>query len=439
MCRFRLSRQGWAGLILMLCMSPSFALPRVIDPMQRPTDSETVVPKQKTAATSAYNRGLKALSLGDLGAAETAFREVLSVFPRQSAAMLGLAEVAFKRQQVDAAGEWIGKALEADPQDPHAYASSGRFWALKGQVAKAQGAFRRAADLDPQAFRPRMDLADLLLSTGNPKDALKYYLEAVSLQPAHAGARYGLGMAHLQLGRLSEAKSELERCTQIEPRNPLGWLGMARVLGAQGSHDQALAAVDKALALQPGLVDALVVKADLLVVTRRKGQALVVLEQAVALAPKRTSLLLQLAMLQHSEGVVDKAETTYRKIIELSPSHPVAYNNLADLLGVRSDRQAEALRLAQRAVDLAPKDANFLDTKGWIQRSTGDLRGAQKTLEAAHAMSKDDGDILYHLAVVNVDLGFKQQARLLLEKALAAKKPIASPESARKLLLDLKS
>lgn len=432
MHRFRLSHQTLAAWAVVLCMPSVFAIPRVIEPL--PRISDTVAPEQKAAATAAYNRGIKALSAGDLGAAEASFREVLSSFPRQSAAMLGLAEVAFKRKQLDVAGDWIGKALEADPRDANAHASSGRYWVLKGQSAKAQGAFRRAAELDPTAFRPRMDLADLLLSSGHHKDARTYYQEAVTLQPSHAGARYGLGMTLLQLGELPSAKAELERCTELEPRNPLGWLGMTRVLAAQGAHEQALSAVDKALALQPKLVDALVAKADLLVVTGRSTQAVALLEQAVTQEPKKPSLHMQLAMLHHSSSAVEKAEAAYRKVIELAPGNPVAYNNLADLLGTRSDRQQEALRLAQRAVDLAPKEGGFLDTKGWIQRSAGDLRGAQKTLESALALSPDHGIILYHLAVVNADLGFRQQSRALLQRALSAKKPMPNPEPARKLL-----
>lgn len=421
------------GLLALAPMS-AFPIPRVVEKLPRTAPQNASIQEQQHAAAQAYTRGITALAAGDLSAAEKAFRQVLDITSNEPNALLGLAEVAFKRGQTDEAGNLIRKAVASDPANANAHASLGRYLALKGQTAQAQGAFKRAVELDAKAFRPRIDLADSLLSRGLASDALSYYQEAVALQPDHAGVHYGLGMTYLQLGELIKARAMMERCVALDARNPLAWLGMSRVFAAQKVYDQALVSVEKALALQPGLVDALIVRADLETVTGQPAKAVATLEQAAAKAPKQAPLRLQLAMALHSSGQTERAEKAYRQVIELAPSNPVAYNNLADLLSSNPARMAEALRLVQRAVDLAPKDGNFLDTKGWIQRGQGDLRGAQATLEQALELRPDEGVILYHLAVVYLDSGLKQKARQFLQKALAAKSPLQNSEPARKLL-----
>jgi tetratricopeptide (TPR) repeat protein len=61
----------------------------------------------------------------------------------------------------------------------------------------------------------------------------------------------------------------------------------------------------------------------------------------------------------------DKAEKTFKKVIELNPKHAAALNYLGYMLADRGVRLEESLSLIQKAVDLDPNNGAYLDSLGW--------------------------------------------------------------------------
>ena len=91
-----------------------------------------------------------------------------------------------------------------------------------------------------------------------------------------------------------------------------------------------------------------------------------------------------LALSFQSNAQDQQAAQVYRRILKASPDNFNALNNLAYMLGESDDPAllAEALGLAQRAVDQAPNNPWVLDTLGWVQLRQGDdLDAARRTLE----------------------------------------------------------
>lgn len=120
--------------------------------------------------------------------------------------------------------------------------------------------------------------------------------------------------------------------------------------------------------------------------------------------------------LQLSEAYSD-ARVAYEKVLELAPSDILTLNNLAYLLGNNLGEPAAAVDFAQRAVNLAPQNANTRDTLGWLQYLNGDLEEARRTLEMSISFSRQPVN-QYHLAVVLAELGSDVAATDLLERAI---------------------
>src|SRR5262245_24515816 len=79
----------------------------------------------------------------------------------------------------------------------------------------------------------------------------------------------------------------------------------------------------------------LVVKSQMLVECDDQPGARRALEDAVKLAPRAVELMVTLAQLEELAGQDDAALGTYRRVLELQPTHVVALNNLAFALAVR--------------------------------------------------------------------------------------------------------
>jgi tetratricopeptide (TPR) repeat protein len=103
---------------------------------------------------------------------------------------------------------------------------------------------------------------------------------------------------------------------------------------------------------------------------RRKGDtesAIASLTFASQLLPDQAVVMGTLALVLDAGGKKAEAEQAYRATLQLDPEDATATNNLAFLMAERGEDLDQALVLAQRAMELAPDDADTIDTAGWVQ------------------------------------------------------------------------
>jgi putative PEP-CTERM system TPR-repeat lipoprotein len=96
------------------------------------------------------------------------------------------------------------------------------------------------------------------------------------------------------------------------------------------------------------------------------------------------------------------AKNNYEKIILNNPNHAYALNNLAWLehdLG----KYTVANEYAQRALKLASKNENVLDTAGWMAFKNGQKDEAIELLKKARVLSPNNEEINSHLATVEAN------------------------------------
>ena len=138
--------------------------------------------------------------------------------------------------------------------------------------------------------------------------------------------------------------------------------------------------------------------------------------ELLALSPSSQTVRMLLAKIEHVTGDYRGAAAHYQQIIDADPNDAMAHNNLAYLLLERENRPDEALKLAQRAVELAPNDPDVQDTMGWILYSKGLYGAALQHLEQL----RDDGMAVrqYHLSLAYFKTGKVAQGREVLKRAM---------------------
>ncbi len=380
-------------------------------------------PSATQSNETSYKDGLKKLVAGDLSGAEKAFYESQKHHPNSASPLLGLAEVAFKRQQIDQAGTLIKRAVETEPDNAYAQTSLGRYLRLKKQYPEAEQAFRKATDKDPKAIDPRMALGDLYLTQlGKPEAAVSAYEAVLNIDPKKASAHYAMGVAQAKLGNNDRAIAELRKAGELEPKNPLPSLELARVYLLLNKADEALAAADQSIKIDPDRIENSLLRGDILLAKGDAVQAEKVYSRLASKHSKLTAPLLRLAMLQQQLGKNKEAIKSYQSVITIEPKLALAYNNLAWLFNTQKENLAEAEKIAGKAVELAPDEAQFYDTLGWIYRANGKLAEARAALEKGVQLTPDDRSIIAHLGIVLGESNEQSKAVELLQKALAKDK-----------------
>jgi cellulose synthase operon protein C len=167
------------------------------------------------------------------------------------------------------------------------------------------------------------------------------------------------------------------------------------------------------------------------------AEALTVLKDAAGARPEAVILLLDIAALHQQAGNTAEAEAAYRRALARDDANPIALNNLAYLLGRDRQHLAEALELAERAYERAPRNAAIADTLGWLLHKAGDDARALPLLEQAARGAPDNAEVQYHLGAVLAAKGRTAEARAALERALQGP-PFPDAPAARRLLDSLR-
>lgn len=87
--------------------------------------------------------------------------------------------------------------------------------------------------------------------------------------------------------------------------------------------------------------------------------------------------------LYHSVGEVEKSFAAYERVLREEPDNALVLNNFAYYLSLRKERLDEAKTMAQRAVELNPESAVYLDTYAWVLYELGEYQAAEKQMEKA--------------------------------------------------------
>src|SRR5262245_47604110 len=109
---------------------------------------------------------------------------------------------------------------------------------------------RRRVQKDPASIA-FAQLAEELRRSGELQEAVNASVAGLAIHPSYLSARVTLGRALLELNRLDEARTELERVLAGAPENLAARRGLGEIFNRHGDVEQALTHYRAALALAP--------------------------------------------------------------------------------------------------------------------------------------------------------------------------------------------
>lgn len=134
----------------------------------------------------------------------------------QARILLGTLEL--QRGDSAAAAADLERATQIDPKLPGVFSSYGSALLSMGESDRAEAAFRRELEGNPNDFLTHLDLGFLLKQNQQYADAMAHFRRALELRPDDIAVRYQVASIHLLTGDLNAAVGELESIARDSPQ-----------------------------------------------------------------------------------------------------------------------------------------------------------------------------------------------------------------------------
>jgi len=243
---------------------------------------------------------------GNMDEARRSVQAALRTDPANSYARVRLAQLDALKGDLAQAQENLKTVLAADPDNLLALVWQGHVLLAQELPAAAQASYSRAAQLDPLNGWALLGSASCLLAQGRERQAAPLLAKAQEVAGDDAVLHLALGETFFLLGLPVNARLELERALDVDPRNNPALVLAGRAYLRLGLEGLALNAWRQALAF-----------------SAQNGAAR--LAVVVALGNQ--------ARQAYANGKREEAERLWRGVLGYDPQDPQAREGLAELAG----------------------------------------------------------------------------------------------------------
>ena len=334
------------------------------------------------------------------------------------------------RSQLNRAADFFQKAMTLDPGFSRAYAGMcevgiGRYNKTQApaDVAAAETACRKALELDPSRDETELALGSLYYASGRYEQAEAVFSSLMARRPQDAEVYVGLGDAQAGLGRREDAERSYRKSVEVEPAYWGAYSALGSFMFRSGRAEEAVIAFRKAEELAPGSANVYSNLGGALLLALRIDEATAAFEKSLAIEPSRAAHA-NLGTVYYYAGRYPDAALEYQSAQALASSDPAIVGSLADALWLIPGRRPEAVRLYERAAQLAkeslkvnPVDAQLIASLGYYCGRAGDMEGSARAIARAEALREDDMYVQYYIALAAADRRDDEKAREAIGRA----------------------
>ncbi len=271
-------------------------------------------------------------------------------------------------------------------------------------------------------------LDNYINTTGNDPakwtEVLEIADELVKQHPNNGLVAFERGEILLRNQQFGKAIEEYKRSLAIDPSKLLVWEALFTSSVEKSNADSLNAYADRALRLFPNNAIVHYYKGVAQMNKDDNAAAIKTLTRAIDMFPDENTIGVArvhslLGDIYHNTKEHKLSDENYRKAIKLEPNNVLSLNNFAYYLSERGESLDEAEQMSRRSLEVAPNEATFLDTYGWILYKQGKYSKAKEYIQKAldNRPDQQDGTVYDHMGDVLYKLNDKDGALKNWQKA----------------------
>ena len=295
------------------------------------------------------------------------------------------------------------------------------------QADAALISFQSAVQCDPKLLPAHLAMAEAYAERGNRDEALAAFTKVLALDPENGPALRGAASIHLELEHAVNAVPLLETLIRVEPADAQSRAELAAAYFGSGNSEAAEAQYREALRLKSNQPSALLGLAYIYIRRGEEANAIPLLRQAAAAAPKEYRPHFLLGSAYNHLGRYREAVAEFEAALRLGSNDAEVYYQVARAYG-KLDRQEDRRQALARFSELTRKSSQNMESqrnaiklmeeaKSLVE--SGDLKAASARLEEARVLRPSDDKILFRLGGLNFDLKELDLAKSYAQEAIS--------------------
>lgn len=329
----------------------------------------------------------------DYDRAIATYQKALAIDPANADVHYILGRTYLLQERLEEAIAALRQAVALRPDDVQSLEALGQSYLAEAAWAEALAVYQHLAELRPQEASVYLAMGDAYSRLGRLEDAAAAYQRATELE-ASANAFTLLGLMKVQLGDIDGATASYRQALALDPNHAAAHQSLGNAYQMQGNPAEAAAEYRTAIAL----AETAFLQIQLGTVLGRLGrgdEALAALARALELDPQAAEAYNQIGLIYANQGDLAQAEAAYRAAIDLDDAVPLYHFGLAQM-AYRQCSLSAAVQAQNRAVALAPDANDYKTFLAALYEAQGRVAEAQ-TLYDALAQAPD-ADLFAHSA-----------------------------------------
>ena len=292
-------------------------------------------PKMNAEAFAHYQQGMNKWAMGDLKAAEAAFKKATAADNKAFQAWYSLGAVQERMGSASALGSYK-KSFTIEKRYDRAMAAYGVLQAKKGRLGDAETFLKRERSKLPKSAALATALAEVMSLNGDSAGAQEMAREALKLNPSFAPAMMTIARDHYRQRNLDLAHFALDAVLEgIGADNPArdkdnaeGYFLRGIIFSEQDKRVKAMDSFRKALKLRPDLTSARIRLATYLMESGAATEALPMLQKALRYDRRNVPAHLALGDAYRLTGQYMKAKAEFEWVSRQDSSMGEVHYNL---------------------------------------------------------------------------------------------------------------
>ncbi|XP_071991603.1 protein O-mannosyl-transferase TMTC4 [Engystomops pustulosus] len=240
--------------------------------------------------------------------------------------------------------------------------------------------FQSALDVCPLNAKVHYNIGKNLADRGLQTDAIKYYREAIRLNPKYVHAMNNLGNILKEKDELHEAQELLSRAVSIQSDFSAAWMNLGIVQNSLKQFEEAERSYLTAIKYRKKYPDCYYNLGRLYADLNRHMDALNAWRNATFLKPQHSLAWNNMIILLDNTGNLAQAEAIGREALKLLPHDHSIIFSLANVLG-KAEKYKESEGLFLRAIETNPSSASYHGNLAVLYHRWGRLELAKKYYE----------------------------------------------------------